>query len=83
MTEPNLSYLGPIPKALTYEKPNLPWWKRLPIPFVVVVVFPTLIAAIYYLLIASPRYVSETQFVVRAANQSQTSSLGVALQGVW
>ncbi|MBJ7483588.1 chain-length determining protein [Brevundimonas sp.] len=82
MTEPNLSYLGPIPKALSYDKPTPPWWRRIPLPFLIVVVLPTLIAAVYYLLIASPRYVSETQFVVRAANRSQPSSLGMALEGV-
>lgn len=82
MTEPNLSYLGPIPKALTHDKPKLPWWRRLPLPFLLVVILPTLLAAIYYLLIASDRYVSETQFVVRAASRPQTSTLGMALEGV-
>ena len=82
MTEPNLSYLGPIPKALTYEKPTPPWWRKVPLPFLIVVVLPTLLATLYYLLIASPRYVSETQFVVRAASRSQPTSLGLALEGV-
>lgn len=82
MTEPNLSYLGPIPKSLTYDKPTPPWWRRIPVPFLIVVVLPTLIATIYFLMIASPRYVSETQFVVRAASRGQSSTLGLALQGV-
>ena len=34
------------------------------------------------LLIATPRYVSEARFIVRASNQSQPSAIGVALQGV-
>ena len=82
MTEPKLSYLGPLPKALTYEKAEKPWWSRVPWPFVVVVVLPTLVAMIYYLLIVSPRYVSEAKFVVRASEQSKTSALGAALQSV-
>lgn len=82
MTDNSLNYLGPIPNQLDHQKGPKPWWKRLPVSFLVVVALPTLIAAIYYLLIASPRYVSEARFIVRAANQSQPSSLGVALQGV-
>ncbi|WP_395651728.1 chain-length determining protein [Brevundimonas sp.] len=82
MTDPNLTYLGPIPKALTYDKKPRPWWKRVPLAFVIVVVVPTVLTVVYYLLIASPRYVSETMFIVRAANASQPSSLGFALEGV-
>ncbi|MGH7026593.1 chain-length determining protein [Brevundimonas sp.] len=43
---------------------------------------PTLLTAIYYLAFATPRYVSEARFIVRAASQEQPSALGVALQGV-
>ncbi|MFC5372983.1 chain-length determining protein [Brevundimonas faecalis] len=50
--------------------------------FLLVVVAPTLLTAIYYVFIASPRYVSEAQFIVRTADQQQPSSFGVALQGV-
>ncbi len=82
MTEAKLNYVGPIPKALTYERGKTPWWKKLPIAFFGIVLVPTLIAAFYYLVIASPRYVSEARFVVRAPNQAVPSSLGVALQGV-
>lgn len=80
MTEPRLEYVAPLPQALTYQSPK-PIWARIPWPFVVVVVIPTLIAAIYYLLIASPLYVSEARFVVRSAGVAP-SALGVALQGV-
>lgn len=55
--------------------------RRLPWPFLLIVVIPTVLAAIYFLLIASPRYVSEARFVVRAPNQPQPSAVGVALQG--
>lgn len=82
MTDSKLNYLGPLPKALTFDRPRPSWMQRLPLPFLIVVGLPTLLAAIYYLLIASPLYVSEARFLVRAPNQSQPSGLGVALQGV-
>lgn len=83
MHDPELTYIGAAPKALTHEgKQTPPWWRKVPLAFVVVVIVPTLIAACYYLLIASPRYVSEARFSVRAAETSRTSSLGVALEGV-
>lgn len=51
--------------------------------FSLVVVLPSLLAAIYLLFIASPQYVSESRFVVRSANGGGgASALGVALQGV-
>lgn len=82
MTEPQLDYLGPIPKALTHERRPRPWWRKIPWPFLVVVAAPTVLAAIYFLLIASPRYVSEARFIVRGVNAQSVSPLGVALQGV-
>ncbi|GAA0770383.1 MAG: chain-length determining protein [Brevundimonas aurantiaca] len=80
MTEPKLNYVGPPPEALTYER-RTPLWKRIPLAFLLVVVAPTALAAVYFLLIASPLYVSEARFVVRSAGQTP-SSLGLALQGV-
>ncbi|MBB5745339.1 chain-length determining protein [Brevundimonas variabilis] len=82
MTEAKLNYVGPIPKALTFERAKPPLWRRLPLGFLILVLLPTVVAAVYYLLIASPRYVSEARFLVRAPNQNVPSSLGVALQGV-
>lgn len=82
MTEPHLNYIGPTAKALSFDKPRPRWWRRLPWPFLAVVVLPTLVAMIYFLLIASPRYVSESRFVVRSVNNATPSALGVALQGV-
>lgn len=78
-----LSYLGPL--QTSKHKQTISWRERLakaPRGFLVVVALPTLIAAAYFLLIASPRYVSEARFIVRAPSQSQMSPLGVALQGV-
>lgn len=80
MTEPKLNYVGPLPKALTYER-KVPLWRRVPLALLLLVVAPTALAAVYFLLIASPRYVSEARFVVRSSNQTP-SSLGMALQGV-
>lgn len=82
MAEAQINYLGPIPEALTFRDERKAWWRRLPLGFLLVVALPTLLAAIYYLLIATPRYVSEARFIVRASNQSQPSAIGVALQGV-
>jgi capsular polysaccharide transport system permease protein len=50
--------------------------------FILCVLLPTLLAAVYFLLIASPRYVSEARFIVRQAGQSQPDALGLTLQGV-
>jgi len=50
--------------------------------FYVVVVAPTLIAAVYFFLIASPIYVSEARFFVRSASPAQTTGLSSILQGV-
>lgn len=82
MTESHISYVGPLPRL---EGP--PPRRRnplgvIPLSMVIIVGVPTLLAAVYYLLLASPRYVSEAQFVVRSASQDGPSSLGIALQGV-
>ena len=82
MSDAEIKYVGPAPKVLAAPAPVRPWWRRIPLAFLAVVVAPTVLAAVYYLLIASPRYVSEARFIVRAPSQGQPSSLGVALQGV-
>ncbi len=56
--------------------------RRPPLGFLIVVVLPTLVAAVYFLLIASPRYVTEARFVVRAGTQPPPAAVGLALQGV-
>jgi BexC/CtrB/KpsE family polysaccharide export inner-membrane protein len=55
---------------------TLPWF------FILVVVLPTSIAAIYFLLIAAPVYVSEARFVVRSRSESPSAGLGSVLQNV-
>lgn len=83
MSDTRLNYLGPTPKALEHGPKARPWWRRIPLAFVIVVIAPTLIAAIYYGLIASPVYVSEARFIVRSSKgASQPSGLGLALEGV-
>jgi len=82
MSDPKLNYIGPVPEALTYKRQATPFWRRVPLAFVIVVIIPTVVAAFYFFLIASDRYVSEARFIVRMPQQSQPSSLGVALQGV-
>lgn len=82
MTEPKLSYIGPYPEVLTGPSESKAWWHKLPMAFLLVVVLPTVLAAVYFLLIASPMYISEARFIVRSPNQAQPSSIGVALQGV-
>ncbi|WEK40941.1 MAG: chain-length determining protein [Candidatus Brevundimonas colombiensis] len=81
MAESKLTYLGPT-SQISGLSTRKSWFSRVPIAFLVIVVLPTLITAIYFLLIASPRYVSESSFVVRAPSQPQVSQLGMALQGV-
>lgn len=83
MTETQIKYLGPQKAAVSATKPKRGFdYRRLPVGFIIVVAVPTLLAAIYYLMIASPRYVSEARFVVRSPNIGQPSAVGLALQGV-
>ncbi|MBI1216323.1 MAG: hypothetical protein GC185_10980 [Alphaproteobacteria bacterium] len=49
--------------------------------FLATVVVPTLLAAVYYGLIASDVYISESSFVVRSPQQVNTSLLGDLFQG--
>lgn len=84
MADARVTYLGPPDSnpSKTDVGGGKPLIRRLPLAFLLVVVLPTLVTAFYYLVVASPRYVSESRFVVRAPNKEQPSSLGVALQGV-
>lgn len=65
--------------------PRLAWvrraWRRLNLLFVLTVVVPTAGAVVYYGLIASDVYVSESQFVVRNPQRPVPSGLGALLQG--
>lgn len=82
MNDAQLKYLGALKEKEGGEGADQQWWSRLPLGFLLVVVLPTALAMLYYLVIASPLYVSEARFVVRSPNQQQPSNLGLALQGV-
>ncbi len=73
-----------IEPAKADAQPKRKHWYAEPrmLAFGIIVMLPTLIAACYYLLIASPRYVSESHFVVQRAGQSAPAALGLALSGV-
>jgi len=82
MADTNLTYIGAAEESRTARPARPSWLKRLPLGFMIVVGIPTLVGGIYYGLIASPRYVSESHFVVRSASSTQPTGLGLALQGV-
>lgn len=82
MADAELRYVGPLADTKGKVARALPLLERIPLSFMVLVVLPVILAIVYYLFIASPRYVSEARFVVRKANQDQPSALGMTLQGV-
>jgi len=55
--------------------------KRMNRLFLVTVVIPTLISAIYFGLIASDIYISESRFVVRSPQHQTNTGLGALIQG--
>lgn len=57
------------------------FWQRLNKLFLVTVFIPTLIAVIYFGLMASDIYISESRFVVRSQEQQNVSPLGMLLRG--
>jgi capsular polysaccharide transport system permease protein len=82
MNDTQLKYYGALKEGAGEENAARQWWSRLPLGFLLVVALPTMLAMLYYLVIASPLYVSEARFIVRSASQQQPSNLGMALQGV-
>ena len=82
MTETQLKYVSALQADVAAKPVGAPWWRRLPLGFLLIVVLPTATAMLYYLAIASPIYVSEARFVVRSPSQKPPSGLGMALQGV-
>jgi capsular polysaccharide transport system permease protein len=79
--EPPIRFYGGA-QELEAEDERRTWVAKVPWLFVVIVAIPTLIAAIYYLLIATPMYVSEARFVVRSRAEGGTPALGSVLQSV-
>lgn len=74
---------APSDKNAPPEKISLPEKRPLPRLFIVIVGLPTMLASVYYLLIAAPIYVSEAQFVASVKNAPQSSAgLGSVLASV-
>lgn len=77
-----INYIGNLPNSPDKSK-HKSWLKnKVLIAFMAVVALPTIAATIYFLFIASPRYVSEAHFVVRKSDQPAPAALGLALAGV-
>jgi capsular polysaccharide transport system permease protein len=55
------------------------WLRRNPL-FVLMVIAPTIVGAVYYSLVASDIYTSESRFVVRSAQQGPQSGLSLLFQ---
>ncbi len=55
---------------------------RLPSLFLAIVIIPTLAAAVYFLFLSAPMYVSEAEFIVRQPSQTQPAGISGLLQGV-
>lgn len=71
------------PAAEKTDRMQMPFLRRASrgkILFFLVVVLPTILAILYYGLIASNVYVSESQFVVRSPDKPTSSGLGVILK---
>jgi capsular polysaccharide transport system permease protein len=73
---------APVTGTSTHIAPESRWFTGVPWLFVSIVLIPTLLTALYYLLIAAPQYVSEAQFVVRTRSQGQPAAFGSILQSV-
>lgn len=82
MTQVEIEYRGPSSGNSGAKTKPYQWWRKLPVSFLGFVVAPTLAAAVYFGLVATPQYVSEARFIVRQPSQPQPSGLGVALQGI-
>jgi capsular polysaccharide transport system permease protein len=63
------------------EKANIPRAKRINKLFLLTVVIPTLLSVIYFGLIASDVFISESRFVVRSPERQTASPLGMLLKG--
>jgi capsular polysaccharide transport system permease protein len=71
-----------VPVTADQERLSVKHWLKRHILFLVTVLLPTLTAIVYYGLIASDVYISESRFLVRSPQQPmQTGFLGTLLQG--
>ncbi len=76
-----LRYLGPAQEGAEIRKD----WRgrvRRRLPFLLLVALPTIVSIVYWGVLATPRYVSESHFMVRKINEARPNNLGLVLQGV-
>lgn len=77
-----IRYIEPLDQTRSKARKTPLWRRPVVVAAMLVIALPTVVSSAYYLLIASPRYVSETNFVVRRAGQAGPSALGLTLSGV-
>ncbi|GAA0772742.1 chain-length determining protein [Brevundimonas olei] len=78
-----LRYIGPLSDRPETRPSRWEGLRRRAIaPFSLVVIAPTLLASLYWGVIATPQYVSESHFMVRKTDEARPNSLGLVLQGV-
>lgn len=73
--------IQPVEKTNPRPKPPNKYLKKLNGLFLLSVVLPTALAVIYFGLITSDVYISESRFVVRSPKQQTPTGLGALLQG--
>ena len=78
-----LRYVAPLPgTAKQSDSKFRRIMRRVPLSFAVVVGVPTLVAAVYWGVVATPRYVAESHFTVRKTDTPRANNLGIVLQNV-
>ena len=70
-----------VEKSIARSKPLSKYLKKLNGLFLLSVALPTLLAVVYFGLITSDVYISESRFVVRSPKQQTPTGLGALLQG--
>jgi capsular polysaccharide transport system permease protein len=70
-----------VPAASAARPPRPPARRRVSALFLLCVALPTVLAALYYGLVASDVYLSESRFVVRTPQRAQVTGLGNLLTG--
>src|SRR2546430_15007751 len=78
----NVEQSFPVETAWLVNSNKVSDWLRKRIWFVIFVIFPIILAAFYYLLMASDIYVTESRFVVKSPDQKrpQLTSLANLIQ---
>jgi capsular polysaccharide transport system permease protein len=85
MSEVYQRYLPPDPNGLPVAAPLQLWRRAIALAadvraqFVALVVAPTIVASLYYGLIAAPQYVSTTEYVVRGVDAHHASGIAALL----